>query len=64
MTSMASDPRIVWLAECTAERAPLVGGKASGLGALIRKGFQVPAGFALTTARIASTSNTTASPTS
>jgi pyruvate,water dikinase len=47
---MASDPRILWLAECTGDCAPLVGGKATGLGALLRQGFQVPAGFAITTA--------------
>jgi len=46
---MASDPHVVWLAECTAERGPLVGGKAMGLGALLREGLQVPAGFAITT---------------
>ena len=49
MTKMASDPHVLWLAECTAERVPLVGGKATGLGALLREGLQVPAGFAITT---------------
>jgi phosphoenolpyruvate synthase/pyruvate phosphate dikinase len=46
---MGSDPHILWLAECTPERVPLVGGKATGLGALLREGLQVPAGFAITT---------------
>jgi len=50
MTRMASDSHVLWLAECTAERLPLVGGKAMGLGALLREGLQVPAGFAITTA--------------
>ncbi|MBV9324889.1 MAG: PEP/pyruvate-binding domain-containing protein [Chloroflexi bacterium] len=46
---MASDPHILWLAECTSDREPWVGGKASGLGALLRAGLQVPPGFAITT---------------
>jgi len=46
---MSSDPHVVWLEECDAERSALVGGKASGLGALLRQGFQVPRGFAITT---------------
>jgi phosphoenolpyruvate synthase/pyruvate phosphate dikinase len=50
MTGMSSDPRVLWLAECTGDCAPLVGGKATGLGALLREGLQVPAGFAITTA--------------
>jgi pyruvate,water dikinase len=46
---MGRDPRILWLAECTGDCAPLVGGKATGLGALLRQGLRVPAGFAITT---------------
>jgi pyruvate,water dikinase len=46
---MSSDPHVVWLEECDAERSALVGGKATGLGALLRQGFQVPPGFAITT---------------
>jgi pyruvate,water dikinase len=49
MTGMASDPHILRLADCTAEHVSLVGGKAAGLGALLREGLQVPAGFAITT---------------
>jgi len=46
---MSSDPHVVWLEECDAERSALVGGKATGLGSLLRQGFQVPPGFAITT---------------
>lgn len=42
------DPIILPLKDC-ADPA-LVGGKAAGLGALIRQGFRVPSGFCLTTA--------------
>jgi pyruvate,water dikinase len=35
------------LEECTDDRAGLVGGKATGLGSLIRAGLRVPAGFAI-----------------
>lgn len=38
---------IVWLEECTPDRAELVGGKAIGLGHLLRQGLQVPPGFAV-----------------
>jgi phosphoenolpyruvate synthase/pyruvate phosphate dikinase len=41
---------IRWLEECDAEAAPLVGGKAVGLGHLVRQGHRVPPGFAVTTA--------------
>jgi pyruvate,water dikinase len=47
---MNSDPHVLWLAECRGDRAPLVGGKAAGLGALLEEGLQVPNGFAITTA--------------
>src|SRR5436309_14386505 len=40
---------VLWLAECTEDCADLVGGKALGLGHLLREGFQVPPGFAVTT---------------
>jgi rifampicin phosphotransferase len=50
MNRMASDPHVLWLAECTPERVSAVGGKATGLGALLREGLQVPPGFAITTA--------------
>jgi pyruvate,water dikinase len=47
---MGSDPRVLWLGECTVDCAPLVGGKATGLGALLSEGLEVPAGFVVTTA--------------
>jgi rifampicin phosphotransferase len=40
---------VLWLEECSADAAPLVGGKALGLGHLVRRGHQVPPGFAVTT---------------
>jgi pyruvate,water dikinase len=40
---------VLWLNDCTAERRPLVGGKAASLGTLLGQGFQVPPGFAITT---------------
>jgi phosphoenolpyruvate synthase/pyruvate phosphate dikinase len=40
---------IIWLAECSEDCVDIVGGKATGLGHLLRKGFQVPPGFAVTT---------------
>jgi phosphoenolpyruvate synthase/pyruvate phosphate dikinase len=40
---------ILWLDECTPECAELVGGKALGLGHLLRQGLQVPPGFAVST---------------
>jgi phosphoenolpyruvate synthase/pyruvate phosphate dikinase len=39
-----------WLGECGPDAAPLVGGKAVGLGHLVRQGHRVPPGFAVTTA--------------
>ncbi len=42
------EPFIIPLKDCT--DPALVGGKAAGLGALIRHGFRVPSGFCLTTA--------------
>lgn len=41
--------RVVWLDECAGDHARLVGGKAVGLGSLLRQGLQVPAGFVVTT---------------
>jgi pyruvate,water dikinase len=46
---MADESHVIWLEDCSADRAALVGGKATGLGSLIREGLQVPPGFALTT---------------
>jgi pyruvate,water dikinase len=46
---MAAEPLILRLDECTDDCVALVGGKATGLGLLLREGFQVPAGFAVTT---------------
>jgi rifampicin phosphotransferase len=46
---MSPEPYVVWLQNCSADCAPLVGGKASGLGALVREGLPVPHGFAITT---------------
>jgi rifampicin phosphotransferase len=40
---------VIELSEVTADMAGLVGGKAAGLGALIRGGERVPAGFCVTT---------------
>src|SRR5260370_34687291 len=47
---MTSEPNIVGLEDCSGDCAQLVGGKATGLGALLREGLQVPPGFAITTA--------------
>jgi rifampicin phosphotransferase len=45
------DPaHILGLDECGPDAVPLAGGKAVGLGHLIRQGHRVPAGFAVTTA--------------
>ncbi|MDG4808901.1 PEP/pyruvate-binding domain-containing protein [Micromonospora sp. WMMD1120] len=41
--------RVIGLSELTADMTDLVGGKAAGLGALIRHGERVPDGFCLTT---------------
>ncbi|MEV4624925.1 PEP/pyruvate-binding domain-containing protein [Micromonospora sp. NPDC049523] len=41
--------RVIPLAEVTADLVDLVGGKAAGLGELIRQGEQVPQGFCVTT---------------
>jgi phosphoenolpyruvate synthase/pyruvate phosphate dikinase len=40
---------ILWLEECDADAAPPVGGKALGLGRLVRQGHRVPPGFTVTT---------------
>lgn len=45
-----TDHRVLWLEECDAGSGPLVGGKAVGLGHLVRLGLRVPPGFAVTTA--------------
>lgn len=47
---MADNPYVLGLDDCTTDCAQLVGGKATGLGALVREGLQVPDGFAVTTA--------------
>lgn len=47
---MTGEPNIVALEDCTGDCAQLVGGKATGLGVLVREGLQVPPGFAITTA--------------
>jgi phosphoenolpyruvate synthase/pyruvate phosphate dikinase len=44
-----SEPAVIWLEDCGGDCGPLVGGKALGLGALLREGLRVPAGFAVTT---------------
>jgi phosphoenolpyruvate synthase/pyruvate phosphate dikinase len=41
--------RVLWFEECGADVAPLIGGKALGLGHLVRQGHRVPPGFAVTT---------------
>jgi pyruvate,water dikinase len=47
---MASEaPHVLGLAECREDCAAIVGGKALGLGHLLREGLQVPPGFAVTT---------------
>jgi pyruvate,water dikinase len=46
---MVGDPHVLLLDDCTTDCAALVGGKATGLGALLREGLQVPPGFAITT---------------
>ena len=43
-------PFVLSLDECTPDHAPLVGGKAVGLGRLLREGMRVPPGFVVTTA--------------
>lgn len=40
---------VLWLDACSADSAPRVGGKAIGLGSLLREGLQVPPGFVVTT---------------
>src|SRR5438105_2564112 len=47
--SMLPESHVLWLDECSRECLPLVGGKASSLGSLLREGFQVPPGIAITT---------------
>ncbi|MGH9008619.1 MAG: PEP/pyruvate-binding domain-containing protein [Acidimicrobiia bacterium] len=47
MTSLGG--QVLWLEECDGASAERVGGKAVGLGALIRQELQVPPGFAVTT---------------
>jgi phosphoenolpyruvate synthase/pyruvate phosphate dikinase len=45
-----TDRHVLWLEECHAGSGPLVGGKAVGLGHLVRQGLRVPPGFVVTTA--------------
>ena len=45
---MAEKPLVLWLEEAGSELADLVGGKAAGLGELIRAGIPVPPGFVVT----------------
>lgn len=47
---MLNDALVLGFEDCTRDCAQLVGGKATGLGALLRERFQVPPGFAITTA--------------
>ena len=44
-----STGHVISLEDCGPETAPLVGGKALGLGQLVRQGHRVPPGFAVTT---------------
>ena len=46
---MATQSHVVWLDECSDEHAQHVGGKAVGLGALVRQDMRVPPGFAIST---------------
>jgi pyruvate,water dikinase len=46
---MSTSRSVLWLEDCTAESVERVGGKAVGLCALLRQGFQVPPGFAVAT---------------
>ena len=45
---MAERPLVLWLEEVDASKHELVGGKAAGLGELIRAGIPVPPGFVVT----------------
>src|SRR5579864_7745367 len=47
---MADGPHILGLEDCSGDCVQLVGGKAAGLGALLREGLKVPRGFAVTAA--------------
>ena len=47
--NIPSERYTISLVECTAEHNANVGGKATGLGALIRHGFEVPSGYVVTT---------------
>jgi phosphoenolpyruvate synthase/pyruvate phosphate dikinase len=46
---MPVEPHVIWLSDCSGDQASLVGGKVLGLGSLMREGFQVPSGFAVST---------------
>jgi pyruvate,water dikinase len=46
---MGVEPLILWLSACRSDCQALVGGKAVGLGLLLREGLQVPPGFVVTT---------------
>lgn len=50
MSHLTSAPLVLDLSGCTADRADLVGGKSIGLARLLADGFNVPPGFAVTTA--------------
>lgn len=54
-----SGSQVLWLDECDADCAPRVGGKALGLGALLRDGRPVPPGFVVTTDAYAEGTDTT-----
>jgi pyruvate,water dikinase len=45
---MSLVPHVIWLDNCTGDCTSDVGGKAVGLGALVRHGIKVPNGFAVT----------------
>ena len=49
MPSYPTSPTIIWLAELDANMIPSVGGKGANLGELLKAGFSVPNGFAVTT---------------
>jgi pyruvate, water dikinase len=54
VTALSEDTQLVLAtAECTHELLPLVGGKAVGLGSLLRAGMPVPASFVATSAAFA-----------
>jgi pyruvate,water dikinase len=48
MANSMSSSHVLGLTDCTSDCTDLVGGKAVGLGALLRQGLHVPPGFAIT----------------